>query len=89
MEADGGWTSPSELADYAYCPRSYWYRRHPPAEGASASSNDRRRAGERYHTAVLGAERRRAERGAAYWTGALLGLGLIVVGLVGLWVWGI
>jgi hypothetical protein len=89
MEADGGWTSPSELADYAYCPRSCWYRRHPPAGGASVASADRRRAGERYHRVVLGAERRRAERGPAYWAAAVLGLGLIVVGLVGLWVWGI
>jgi CRISPR/Cas system-associated exonuclease Cas4 (RecB family) len=82
MEPDGDWTSPSELADYAYCPRSHWYRLHPPAEGPSADALERARAGVRYHDRVLRAERRRAERGAAYWIGVLAGLGLVVGGVV-------
>jgi CRISPR/Cas system-associated exonuclease Cas4 (RecB family) len=82
MEPDRGWTSPSDLADYAYCPRSHWYRHHPPAEGPSAAAVERTRAGVRYHDRILTAERRRAERGATYWVGVLAGLGLVVGGVV-------
>ncbi|MGD0250796.1 MAG: hypothetical protein ABSB97_07945 [Thermoplasmata archaeon] len=82
MDPDALWTSPSELADYAYCPRSHWYRRHSPSSGPSASSTERSRAGVRYHRRVLTAERRRAERGAAYWAGILLGVVLVAVGVL-------
>jgi CRISPR/Cas system-associated exonuclease Cas4 (RecB family) len=82
MDPDPPWTSPSELADYAYCPRSHWYRAHPPARGPSSASAARSRAGVRYHRRVLTAERRRAERGAAYWAGVVLGVVLVVLGAV-------
>jgi len=85
MESDGPWTSPSDLADYAYCPRSHWYRYHPPAQGPTRYSSERRRAGERYHRRVLTAERHRAERGAAYWVGAVAGIGLVAIGVAWLW----
>jgi CRISPR/Cas system-associated exonuclease Cas4 (RecB family) len=82
MEHDGSWTSPSDLADYAYCPRSYWYRHHPPAEGPAPAAIVRARAGVRYHHRTLTAERRRAEWGTAYWVGVLAGIGLVLGGTV-------
>lgn len=80
MGPDREWTSPSDLADYAYCPRSHWYRHHPPAGGPSRYASLRRRAGAQYHLRILTAERHRAERGAAYWVGAFVGIGLVVAG---------
>jgi CRISPR/Cas system-associated exonuclease Cas4 (RecB family) len=82
MEPEGRWTSPSDLADYAYCPRSHWYRHHPPAQRLAPAVIERARAGVRYHDRALAAERRRAERGAMYWWGVLAGLGLVVGGMV-------
>lgn len=81
MDPDAGWTSPSDLADYAYCPRSHWYRHHPPGPGPSRSSSRRRTAGQRYHRRVLTAERQRAERGGVYWAGVLVGVALVALGM--------
>lgn len=81
MVREEGWTSPSDLADYAYCPRSHWYRHHPPAAGPSRSGVGRRVAGERYHRQTLAAERHRAERGGAYWLVLLVGLACVVGGV--------
>jgi len=79
------WVSASELADYAYCPRSWWYRGHPPPGGRAASSERSARAGIRYHERVLSAELRRERAGRAYLV--LLGIGVaLVVGGV-LWIW--
>jgi len=80
MGKDDGWTTPSDLADYTYCPRSYWYRYHPPAEGPSTASQRSARGGVRYHARVLTAERHRAERGASYWAVLLLGMALAAAG---------
>jgi hypothetical protein len=77
MAAERPWVSASDLADYTFCPRSHWYHEHPPAEGATRSSQRRASAGTRYHGRTLAAERRRAEHGGAYWAG--LGLGLVLV----------
>jgi hypothetical protein len=81
MSSDDGWTSPSDLADYAYCPRSHWYRHHPPPQGASAASQRSARGGVRYHDRVLTGERHRAERGGAYLAALLLGLALAIGGI--------
>lgn len=80
MEPESGWTSPSDLADYAYCPRSHWYRHHPPAGGPSSDAAARGRAGVRYHSRTLTAERHRAERGSVYWAGIVIGVGLVALG---------
>ncbi len=78
MRSDEGWTTPSELAEYAYCPRALHYRRtlgpSPPSRPAVA--------GERYHVRVLGAELRRASHGAAYWAIVAAGALLVVGGLI-------
>jgi CRISPR/Cas system-associated exonuclease Cas4 (RecB family) len=78
MATDDGWTSPSDLADYVYCPRSHWYRNHPPPGGPSRSSQRSALAGTRYHDRILLAEQHRDERGGAYW--AMLFLGVALVG---------
>ncbi len=82
--SDERWSSPSDLADYAYCPRSHFYRHHPPPVGPSAASGARRRAGRVYHRRTLAAERRRADRAGAYWAGVAVGVVLVVAGV--LWV---
>lgn len=76
QRADPG-TTPSDLADYAFCPRSYWYRYHPPPGGPSADGVRRVEAGERYHARTLRTARHHAEHGGTYW--ALVAVGLLVV----------
>jgi hypothetical protein len=71
------YVSASDLADYAYCPRSHWYRYHPPPGGPAPDSVRSAAAGTRVHGRQLGGERRRAEHGVAYWL--LLAIGLLVV----------
>lgn len=75
------WTSPSDLADYVYCPRSHWYRYHPPRRGPSRASQRSARGGVHYHDRVLTAERHRAERGGTYWVALLAGAVLVAVGV--------
>ena len=81
------WVTVSELAEYAYCPRAWWYRDHPPPEGrtgASLRSADRGRA---RHEKVLGAVAARDRR--AGWYVAALGAALVVLaGGVAAWIWG-
>jgi|HubBroStandDraft_1064217.scaffolds.fasta_scaffold04688_9 hypothetical protein len=81
MEENGPWVSATDLADYAYCPRSHWYHDHPPPGGPSRGALARSAAGTHYHQQVLGAERRRAEHGGAYWVGLVLGVLLLIGGL--------
>jgi len=80
MGTDDGWTSPSDIADYVYCPRSHWYRYHPPPGGPSHASGRSALVGVRYHRRVLTAERHRAERGGAYWAVFLFGVLLAIGG---------
>jgi len=80
MESDDGWTTPSDLAEYAYCPRSHWYRHHPPPGGPDRGAQERAQEGVRYHRRVLTGERHRAERGVAYWAALLVGVGLVLGG---------
>jgi len=80
MRSDEPWVSPTDLADYTYCPRSYWYRHHPPPGGTSRASQRSARGGVRYHERVLAAERHRDERGGAYWAILLVGFALAALG---------
>ncbi len=82
MAGRDGWTSPSELADYVYCPRSHWYRSHPPPGGIGPEAAAHSRAGIRYHARTLSAERRRATSGTTYWVGLLVGVALVVGGFL-------
>ncbi len=79
MATRRSWVSASDLADYAFCPRSYWYREHPPEAGASRASQARAAAGQSYHQRTLAGERRRAEHPAGYWAALAIGV-LLVLG---------
>lgn len=83
-QRDDGWVSASEIADYAYCPRSWWYSRHPPAEGRTAASERSALAGIRYHERVLAAEWQRERAGTAYLVLLAVAAVLITGGL--LWI---
>ncbi|MGP8072570.1 MAG: hypothetical protein ACLPZM_05525 [Thermoplasmata archaeon] len=73
-------TSPSDLADYAYCPRSHWYRHHPPEGGPSKDGQRRSASGERYHQQTLRGTRVRSEFGVAYAWLIAVGVLLLAVG---------
>ncbi len=77
MPGRDGWVSASELADYAYCPRSHWYSLHPPATGRAPDAQRRSNDGRRYHRTELAGESRRERHGLAY--AAALVVGLIAV----------
>jgi CRISPR/Cas system-associated exonuclease Cas4 (RecB family) len=81
MGGNGRWVTATDLADYAYCPRSHWYHDHPPVGGTTRESQEGAAAGARYHHRTLGAERRREEHGSAYWVAFLVGLLLVVGGV--------
>jgi CRISPR/Cas system-associated exonuclease Cas4 (RecB family) len=73
------WTSPSDLAEFAFCPRAHYYRQRLEAPETPATA-----AGERDHERRLGAERWRDEHGALAWLAVVAGLALL--GLAGfLW----
>ena len=76
------WVTASELAEYAYCPRAWWYRRDPPASGPTRESLVRADAGSRYHATVLGATVRRERTAGWLAAGAVvaaLAVGALVV----------
>ncbi len=84
MARDEPWSSPSEIAEFVYCPRALHYRRTraPPVD------EPRLAAGARFHARELSGERRRAEHGLLLWAallaaGAVAALG-VVVGLGGI-----
>ncbi len=60
------WVSASEIADFSYCPRSWWYGRNPPPWGRASESERSARAGVRYHDRALTAEWRRERAGLGY-----------------------
>ena len=74
MAERDAWTSASDLAEYAYCPRAHFYHVHPPAGGPDRSSQRRAEAGRRFHGRELSGERRRAEHGGAYWAVFVVGI---------------
>jgi hypothetical protein len=73
------WVSASDLADYVYCPRSYWYSLTRPEAGFDPSARRRLERGNRYHEQYLGAVAHRELHPARAW--AWLALGLALIGL--------
>jgi hypothetical protein len=69
--APDAWVSASELADFAFCPRSHWYARHPSAAPPTAFSERRESEGERFHARTLAAVDARSSR-TGYYVGLLL-----------------
>ena len=80
MSPGTGWTTPSELAEYVYCPRAHYYRR---TYGSSPPNPDSV-AGERYHARALGGEFARAGHGTIYWAVVAAGALLAFGGTIGL-----
>ncbi len=68
------WTSPSDLAEYAFCPRAHYYRQHRTAPETSSSA-----AGVRTHERRLSSERWRDEHAGAGWLALGVGLGLLAL----------
>jgi hypothetical protein len=66
------YVSAGELADYAFCPRSHYYARHPDGRSVAADSLARERAGTRYHARTIGSDRRWGNASALPWIAALL-----------------
>jgi hypothetical protein len=69
--------SATDLAEYAYCPRAFHYRREYPNAPATPEALE----GRAYHLRVLGAERRRDAGRGSSWIALLLGGVLVVLGL--------
>ncbi len=81
MGTERSWTSASEIAEYAFCPRASFYHAHPPSEGPSPSARAGAAAGTRFHARALAAERRHAEHAGAYWVGLAVGVALLLGGI--------
>ncbi len=81
------WVTVSDLAEYGFCPRAYWYGQHPPREGPAPGYLRAIGYGRAYHQRTLSARDRRERSAGAAWVGLLLGiflLGLVVVLAFGL-----
>jgi len=71
---DPRWTTPADLAEYAYCPRAHYYRRNGTAPETPAAA-----AGTAYHRRRLGSERWRDEHPGLPW--AVVALGALLLAL--------
>jgi CRISPR/Cas system-associated exonuclease Cas4 (RecB family) len=80
------WVSASDLAEYTYCPRSWWYADHPPPGGVARSNRRARESGRRYHDRSLRGESRRERWGVPYALLLALAVALVLGGLA--WTWG-
>lgn len=87
MDPETPWASASDLAEYTYCPRAHWYRKHPPPGPIPPGSKQRAEAGRRYHARELRAEESRDAHAGAYL--ALAGIGLLLLVIVGVWAWSV
>jgi hypothetical protein len=74
------YVSASELADFAFCPRSHSYRLHPDGRAPAPGAIARERAGTSYHGRTIGSDRRWAEASPVPWVIlVLLGVGLLAL----------
>jgi len=79
VDDDRSWTSPSALAEYAFCPRAHFYRLHEcrPASPETV-------AGSVYHDRRLSAERWRSAHRRVPWFALVLGVVLVTGALLAL-----
>jgi CRISPR/Cas system-associated exonuclease Cas4 (RecB family) len=82
-----GWATASELADYAYCPRSWWYGAHADPTDRSTASDRSARAGARYHERSLSTERYDEDHGTLYL--ALLAVAAVLIAGSLVWLLGV
>ena len=73
----GDWTTPTDLAEYAFCPRAHHYRRQGEAPRTHPAD-----AGTAYHLRQLSAERLRDEHGQLAWIAVFVGLGLLTLAIM-------
>lgn len=85
MDPEFPWASASDLAEYTYCPRAHWYRKHPPPGETPPGVSHRAEAGRAYHTRELRAEVAHESNAGAYLV--LAGVGLLLLVIVGVWTW--
>lgn len=71
---DRPWTTPTDLAEFAFCPRALHYRRTRTDPGSPAAES-----GSTYHARRLGSERWRDEHGSVAWLALVAGLVLLAV----------
>jgi hypothetical protein len=81
VESQGAWVSASDLAEYAYCPRSYYYSTHPDAIEGGHRPDPSARRGVRYHQRTLSAERSHDQHLGLYVGLLLLGLALLALSI--------
>lgn len=77
MTDEGLWTTPSDLAEYTFCPRAHFYRRHGEAPRSRAAAS-----GDAYHRRHLSGERWRDEHRLAPWLAVAAGVGLLAIAVV-------
>ena len=78
------WVSATDLAEYAYCPRAWYYRTHLDPAARTEESRRTALAGDRYHARALDHDWRQEQHLGAYLGLLLLGAGILVGGL--LWI---
>lgn len=80
-EGEVPWCSASDLAEYAFCPRAFYFRHHPPDAGIAAGSQRSRDAGHRYHVQRAVGVRNREDRGGAWAAAAVVAVLLLAVAI--------
>ncbi|MCI4345458.1 MAG: hypothetical protein L3K07_01700 [Thermoplasmata archaeon] len=73
------WATASELGEYAFCPRAWHYRAHPPEESPSDADLEREEYGREFHARALSRERSLEQSSPA---AAGVGVLLVLVGLL-------
>lgn len=76
------WVSASDIAEYTFCPRALYYRRHPPTSGPLPDAVRSAARGSEFHARRLPEMERVESAGAAWWwlgaAALLLALGVAV-----------
>jgi CRISPR/Cas system-associated exonuclease Cas4 (RecB family) len=76
----------SDLSEYAYCPRAFWYRHHPPDVPPLAEEVRRQRSGTRYHQRQLAVELA-VERHRGLWVILALAAATVLAAAALWWLW--
>ena len=72
------WLTVRDVSEYAYCPRAFWYRRHPPSRGPTRASVAASAEGIVVHERHFRAVERRDRHGRALWWIVLGSAGLVL-----------
>lgn len=83
---DEQWASVSDLSEYAYCPRAFYYRHHPPDGPPPPDSIARQRSGTRFHQRQLAIELA-TERHSGWWAMIALGAAAVIAVVALWWLW--